>query len=89
MTERTIYEIHINIKSSNPEVKPIMYTEGKKYATPELAYKHLEEMHDAAEETSFIEMNNLMKHCLHQKFVYPGKTTEIMAFIKSQTLVED
>lgn len=42
MTERTIYEIRINVKTDEPGNKAIMYTAGTKYGTQELAYKYLE-----------------------------------------------
>lgn len=89
MTERTIYEIHINVKTDEPDNKAIMYIAGTKYGTPELAYKYLEEMHNTAEKSPYIEMNKITKHLVHQKFKYPDKTTDVMAFIKPTTLMEE
>ena len=89
MRERTIYEIHINVATDEPDNKPIMYTAGTKYGTPELAYKYLEEMYNTAKKSPYIEMNKLMKRLIHQKFKYPDKTTDVMAFIKPVSLMEE
>ena len=89
MTERTIYEIHINVKTDEPGNKAIMHTVGEKYGTQELAYKYLEEMYNSAEKSPYTEMNKLTKRLIHQKFKYPDKTTDIMAFIKPVSLMEE
>lgn len=89
MTERTIYEIHINVKTDEPGNKAIMYTSGAKYGTQELAYKYLEDMHNTAEKSPYIEMNKLTKRLIHQKFKYPDNTTDVIAFIKPVSLMEE
>ena len=89
MTERTIYEIHINVKTDDPGNKSIMYTARAKYGTQELAHKYLEEMYNSAENSPYTEMNKLTKRLIHQKFKYPEMTTDIMAFIKPVSLMEE
>lgn len=89
MTERTIYEIHINVTTDEPYNKPIMYTVGTKYGTLELAYKYLEKMYYTAKKSPYIEMNKLSNRLIHQRFDYPDKTTDVMAFIKPVSLMEE
>ena len=51
MTERTIYEIHINVKTDEPGNKAIMYTARAKYGTQALAHKYLEDMNNTAKKS--------------------------------------
>ena len=88
MKERPIYEIRVNVKDTiTPDVH--MYTEGKKYATVQLAHKYLASVQEQAKKSPYLDTNNLFNKVLHQKFVYPDKTVEIWMIIKQATLVEE
>ena len=88
MKERSIYEIRVNIKSSDSD-HAIIFAEGRKYSTPELAHQRLEEIQKEGEKSPYLTTNHIFTKILHQVFEYPDKTQEIWHMIRTETLVEE